>query len=156
MSKRLKNYPDPSAVMDSYGSDALRLYLINSPVVRAETLRFKESGVKEIVSKVLLPLWNSYQFFEQQVALLKKVADLHFVFDPEAEKGNTNVLDRWILASCQSLLKFVNEVRCNVVITRSLLINPIGNGSIQAVHCSSPTPHGTLELISEIIILTRL
>lgn len=109
MSKRLKNYPDPALVMDSYGSDALRLYLINSPVVRAEPLRFKESGVKEIVSKVLLPLWNSYQFFEQQVALLKKVADIHFVFDPAAEKTNTNVMDRWILASCQSLLKFVNE-----------------------------------------------
>jgi isoleucyl-tRNA synthetase len=108
MSKRLKNYPDPLLVMESYGSDALRLYLINSPVVRAETLRFKEAGVKEIVSKVLLPLWNSYQFFDQQVALLKKVADLHFEFDPTAEKTNTNVLDRWILASCQSLLKFVN------------------------------------------------
>ncbi|OCL03106.1 hypothetical protein AOQ84DRAFT_227979 [Glonium stellatum] len=109
MSKRLKNYPDPVLIMNSYGSDALRLYLINSPVVRAEPLRFKEAGVKEIVSKVLLPLWNSYQFFDQQVALLKKVADIHFVFDPEAEKTNINVMDRWILASCQSLLKFVNE-----------------------------------------------
>lgn len=109
MSKRLKNYPDPVLIMNSYGSDALRLYLINSPVVRAEPLRFKEAGVKEIVSKVLLPLWNSYQFFDQQVALLKKVADIHFVFDPEAEKTNVNVMDRWILASCQSLLKFVNE-----------------------------------------------
>jgi isoleucyl-tRNA synthetase len=126
MSKRLKNYPDPSLVMDSYGSDALRLYLINSPVVRAETLRFKEAGVKEIVSKVLLPLWNSYQFFEQQVTLLKKVADLHFVFDPEAEKGNKNVLDRWILASCQSLLKFVNEemaaYRLYTVVPRLLML----------------------------------
>ncbi|CAN9296691.1 unnamed protein product [Alternaria alternata] len=109
MSKRLKNYPDPNLIMSNYGSDALRLYLINSPVVRAETLRFKEAGVKEIVSKVLLPLWNSYQFFEQQVSLLKKVAELDFVFDPEAGKTNKNVLDRWILASCQSLLKFVNE-----------------------------------------------
>ncbi|KAF2493178.1 hypothetical protein BU16DRAFT_619543 [Lophium mytilinum] len=109
MSKRLKNYPDPSLVMNNYGSDALRLYLINSPVVRAETLRFSEKGVKEIVSKVLLPLWNSHQFFEQQVSLLKKVADLHFEFDPAAEKTNTNVMDRWILASCQSLLAFVNE-----------------------------------------------
>lgn len=109
MSKRLKNYPDPNLIMENYGSDALRLYLINSPVVRAETLRFKESGVKEIVSKVLLPLWNSYQFFEQQVSLLKKVADLDFMFDPTAEKTNENVLDQWILASCQSLLKFVNE-----------------------------------------------
>ncbi|GAB1193609.1 tRNA synthetases class I-domain-containing protein [Aspergillus pseudonomiae] len=109
MSKRLKNYPDPSLIMNRYGSDALRLYLINSPVVRAEPLRFKEAGVKEIVAKVLLPLWNSYKFFEGQVALLKKSQGVDYVFDPEAEATNTNVMDRWILASCQSLLKFVNE-----------------------------------------------
>ena len=45
MSKRKKNYPDPSKVIDAYGSDALRLYLINSPVVRAENLRFQVSFV---------------------------------------------------------------------------------------------------------------
>ena len=109
MSKRLKNYPDPSLIMDQYGSDALRLYLINSPVVRAETLRFDEKGVKEVVAKVLLPLWNCYRFFSEQALLLKKVEDIDFVFDPKSELGNTNVMDRWILASCQSLLKFTNE-----------------------------------------------
>ena len=109
MSKRLKNYPDPSVVMEKYGSDALRLYLINSPVVRAETLRFKEAGVKEIVTKVLLPLWNSYKFFEGQVTLLRKVEEIEFMFDPSSEASNTNVMDRWILASCQSLLAFVND-----------------------------------------------
>ena len=109
MSKRLKNYPDPMEVINKYGADALRLYMINSPVVRAETLRFKEAGVKEIVSKVLLPLWNSYKFFEGQVELLKKVENIDYVFDPEAETTNTNVMDRWILASCQSLLKYINE-----------------------------------------------
>ncbi|KAJ5391835.1 Isoleucine--tRNA ligase cytoplasmic [Penicillium cosmopolitanum] len=109
MSKRLQNYPDPSLIMDRYGADALRLYLINSPVVRAEPLRFKESGVKEIVSKVLLPMWNSYRFLEDQVKLLKKASNVDFVFDPKAESTNTNVMDRWILASCQSLLVFVNQ-----------------------------------------------
>ena len=109
MSKRLKNYPDPALIMDKYGSDALRLYLINSPVVRAEPLAFKETGVKEIVAKVLLPLWNSYKFFRDQVLLLKKVEKIDFMFDIEAESSNDNVMDRWILASCQSLLKFVNE-----------------------------------------------
>ncbi|KOS22806.1 Isoleucine--tRNA ligase [Escovopsis weberi] len=108
MSKRLKNYPDPAIIMDKYGSDALRLYLINSPVVRAEPLRFKESGVKEVVQKVLLPLWNSYKFFEGQVALLKKVEGVDYVWNPGMESSNTNVMDRWILASCQSLLRFVN------------------------------------------------
>jgi isoleucyl-tRNA synthetase len=109
MSKRLQNYPDPNIVMAKYGSDALRLYLINSPVVRAEPLRFTESGVKEVVAKVLLPLWNSYKFFEGQVSLLKKVEDVDYMFDPSMESSNTNVMDKWILASCQSLLKFVNE-----------------------------------------------
>ncbi len=108
MSKSKKNFKDPSYIMDLYGSDALRLYMINSPVVRGEPLRFKETGVKEIVAKVILPLWNSYKFFEQQVALLKKVENVSFVWDPATEKDNTNVMDRWILASCQSLLRFVN------------------------------------------------
>ncbi|KAJ8606264.1 hypothetical protein MRB53_041086 [Persea americana] len=108
MSKRLKNYPNPEKVLDDYGADALRLYLINSPVVRAEPLKFKESGVKEIVAKVLLPLWNSFNFFEQQVQLLKKVEDISFSWDPKGEIDNANVMDRWILASCQSLLQFVN------------------------------------------------
>ena len=109
MSKRLKNYPDPTVVINKYGSDALRLYLINSPVVRAETLRFKESGVKEVVSKVLLPLWNCYRFFSDQVILLKKVEGIEFMFDPESESSNTNMMDKWILASCQSLLQFTND-----------------------------------------------
>ena len=109
MSKRLKNYPDPSLVIDKYGSDALRLYLINSPVVRAETLRFKEAGVKEVVTKVLLPLWNSFRFFSDQVLLLEKVEGIKFMFDPKSESSNTNIMDKWILASCQSMLKFINE-----------------------------------------------
>jgi isoleucyl-tRNA synthetase len=108
MSKRLKNYPDPLVVMNKYGSDALRLYLINSPVVRAEPLRFKEAGVKEVVQKVLLPLWNSYKFFEGQIALLSKAEGISYMWDPGMEASNTNVMDRWILASCQSLLQFVN------------------------------------------------
>ncbi|KAH0372500.1 isoleucyl-tRNA synthetase, partial [Aureobasidium melanogenum] len=109
MSKSLKNYPDPNLIMDKYGSDPLRLYMINSPVVRAEPLRFQEQGVKQIVSSVILPLWNSYNFFEQQVALLKKQADIDFMYDTSIEAKNTNVMDKWILASCQSLLKFVNQ-----------------------------------------------
>ena len=61
MSKRLKNYR-PNLVLEKYGADALRLYLINSPVLRAETLKFKEKKVLKIVSSVLLPWYNSYKF----------------------------------------------------------------------------------------------
>ena len=52
MSKSLKNYPDPSKILNDYGADALRLYLINSPVVRAEPLRFKEEGVFSVLKNV--------------------------------------------------------------------------------------------------------
>nr|NVI69352.1 Isoleucyl-tRNA synthetase [Cucujiformia] len=55
MSKRKKNYPDPMEVVHKYGADALRLYLISSPVVRAENLRFKEEGVRDIIKDVFLP-----------------------------------------------------------------------------------------------------
>ncbi|KAI6854314.1 isoleucyl-tRNA synthetase, partial [Hortaea werneckii] len=104
-----KNFPDPMLVVDRYGADALRLYLIDSPVVRGEPLRFSEMGVKQIVSGVLLPLWNSYNFFAQQAALLKKNTNADSVFDPNIQKTNSNVMDRWILASTQSLLQYVNK-----------------------------------------------
>jgi isoleucyl-tRNA synthetase len=110
MSKSLKNYPDPSAVIDAHGSDALRLYLINSPVVRAESLRFKEQGVKEIVAKVLLPLWNSWRFFFEQTSLYKKNTGEDFVASADfAHKTFNNVMDRWVLADLQSMLKFIEE-----------------------------------------------
>lgn len=55
MSKRKKNYPDPIDVVNKHGADALRLYLINSPVVKAENLRFQEQGVKDLLKDVFLP-----------------------------------------------------------------------------------------------------
>ncbi|QLL31708.1 hypothetical protein HG536_0B05730 [Torulaspora globosa] len=106
MSKSLKNYPDPNIVLSKYGADALRLYLINSPVLKAETLKFKEEGVKEVVSKVLLPWWNSYKFLEGQIALLKKTSGIDFKYNPSIQSDN--VMDRWILASMQSLVQHIH------------------------------------------------
>jgi len=63
MSKSLKNYPDPLELVEKHGADALRFYLLSSPVVKADDLRFSEAGVEEVVKKVLLPLWNTYSFF---------------------------------------------------------------------------------------------
>lgn len=72
MSKRLKNYPDPVEVAKTYGADALRLYLVNSPVVRAEALKFKESGVKDVLKDALIPWFNAYKFLIQNVMRLKE------------------------------------------------------------------------------------
>ncbi|CAJ0923438.1 19145_t:CDS:10 [Entrophospora sp. SA101] len=108
MSKRLQNYPEPTVIINSYGADALRLYLINSPVVRAEPLKFKEDGIKEVISKVFLPWYNAYRFFTSQVVLLKKDTNGDFKYNPNLKKS-VNVMDRWILASSQSLIKYVRE-----------------------------------------------
>jgi isoleucyl-tRNA synthetase len=105
MSKRLKNYPEPLAVLDKFGADALRAYLINSPVLRAEPLRFSEEGVKEVVRTVLLPLWNTFSFFttyaEADGIRLTDIATA----PPPAQRPP---LDRWILSMLQSL---ITEVR---------------------------------------------
>ncbi len=62
MSKRQKNYPDPMEVINKHGADSLRLYLINSPVVRAQNLRFFESGVRDVVKDVFIPWYNAFRF----------------------------------------------------------------------------------------------
>lgn len=107
MSKRLKNYPDPNLMFDKYGADAIRLYLIDSPVLRAESLRFKEEGVREVVGKVFNPWWNSYKFWDAQVALLKKQENVDFSYDPK--RISNNVMDRWMLSTLQNLLKHIES-----------------------------------------------
>ena len=63
MSKRLKNYPEPTKMLDQYGADALRLYLLSSAVMKAEEMRLTEAGIKESLRSVIIPLWNAYSFF---------------------------------------------------------------------------------------------
>ena len=86
----------------------LRMFLVNSPIVRAENLRFREEGVREVVSRVLLPWLNSFRFFLGQATLYKKEQRAEFQYDPHAKKSE-NVMDCWILARCQSLIKLVRE-----------------------------------------------
>jgi isoleucyl-tRNA synthetase len=105
MSKSLKNYPDPSETFDRMGADALRAFLINSPVLRAEPLRFSSDGVADVVRTVLLPLWNTYSFFTTYAeADGITVADLEIAPPPEERPE----LDRWILSVLQSLVSEVN------------------------------------------------
>lgn len=106
MSKSLKNYPDPFDLLEATGADALRAYLINSPVVRAEPLRFSERGVREVVRTVMLPYWNAYSFFTTYAAAESLgVADLVAAPSP----ADRPEIDRWILSVLQSLVKRVNE-----------------------------------------------
>ncbi|KAK1334692.1 hypothetical protein QTO34_005700 [Cnephaeus nilssonii] len=106
MSKRKKNYPDPLSIIHKYGADALRLYLINSPVVRAENLRFKEEGVRDVLKDVLLPWYNAYRFFIQNVLRLQKEEEMEFFYNENTVKESANITDRWVLSFMQSLIAF--------------------------------------------------
>jgi len=108
MSKRLKNYPDPNLVIGKYGADALRMYLINSPVVRAESLKFQESGVLGVVKEVFLPWYNAFRFFIQNVERLEGRGQ-KFIPSVDKVKATTNPTDIWISAATQGLIKFVHQ-----------------------------------------------
>ncbi len=134
MSKSKKNYPDPNLVLDQYGADALRAYLIDSPVVRAEPLRFSEAGLKEIVRTVTLPWWNALSFFTTYAAVDN--------FDPRATAwtarpvAQRHVFDRWILSVLQSLIRDVNHEMegyrlYNVVPRLDRFIDDLTNGYVR-------------------------
>ena len=130
MSKSLRNYPDPMAVFDSHGADAMRWYLLSSPILRGGDFSVTEVGMRDTVRQVLLPLWNSYYF-------------LSLYANAEGKSGHVrtdskNVLDQYVLsklgdtidavttamdvydlfAACQSIRTFL-DVLTNWYIRRS-------------------------------------
>jgi isoleucyl-tRNA synthetase len=109
MSKRLKNYPAPELVLSQYGADALRMYLINSPVVRAEPLKFKEEGVKGVVRDIMIPWYNAFRFMIQNAGRWQD-ASAGRVFRPDQSRAqkSTNAVDIWVMAEMQSLVAFVH------------------------------------------------
>ncbi len=104
MSKRLKNYPDPMHIINAYGADALRLYMINSPVVKAESLRFSEEGVKHAMRHLLIPLWNAYSFFVTYARIDGWTAAKFRGNAPSASR-----LDQWIHSSLETLIADVTD-----------------------------------------------
>jgi isoleucyl-tRNA synthetase len=117
MSKRLKNYPGPMDLVKKYGADALRLYLLSSPAVKAENLNFSEKGVEEIYRKVIMRLWNVYQFYDLYTD--KQVQSSKF-------KGQKfNVLDQWILAMFNQLNNEVSKAMDSYELDRA--VKPIIN-----------------------------
>jgi isoleucyl-tRNA synthetase len=105
MSKNFKNYPDPAMMLDTYGGDALRLYLLGSPVMHGEDILISEESYRNQVRGTMLILWNTYNFFVSY-------ANLDNWQPKEGDREqSTEVLDRWIL----SLLN-----KANRTVTRSL------------------------------------
>ncbi|GLT61188.1 hypothetical protein SLA2020_517170 [Shorea laevis] len=125
MSKSLKNYPSPLEVIDNYGADALRLYLINSPVVRAEPLRFKKEGVHGVVRDVFLPWYNAYRFLVQNAKRLEVEGLASFIpIDQATLQNSSNVLDQWINSATQSLV-YLSAKRWMAIAFTRLAVNHV-------------------------------
>lgn len=100
MAKRLKNYPDVSFIFEQYGADAMRYYLLSSPVMLAENLNFTAKGVNDVLRNVIMTLWNVYNFY----AMYATAPDVESL-----QSESENVLDKWILARLNQLTTEVTE-----------------------------------------------
>lgn len=109
MSKSLRNYTDPAKVIDQFGADALRLFLMHSPAVRADDLKYSDDGVREILKGILIPLWNSYSFYITY-ANIDGVQPTGKGFDNALP---VNPLDRWLLSITQKLVDDVTKALDN-------------------------------------------
>ena len=101
MSKSARNYTDPVEVIDTYGADAMRLYLVDSAVLKAEDLRYSDAGVKEVVKNVIIPIWSAYSFFVTYANIDGLTVD-----GPPRAPGNP--LDRWILSEAERMVRDVS------------------------------------------------
>lgn len=104
MSKKLKNYPDPMEVVEKHGADALRLYLLSSPVVAAENLDFSERDLGDSTRNIFRMLWNSYSFF----VTYANIDGWKPATDGNRQSVSENLLDRWILSELQTVVGSVN------------------------------------------------
>jgi isoleucyl-tRNA synthetase len=116
MSKSLRNYTDPMEVVNMFGSDALRIFLIHSAIVKADDLRYNDEGVKEILKSIILPLWNAYSFFITY-------ANIDNIMPEGAPENPSNPLDKWILSMAESLVEKVTNALDAYDLSRS--VDPI-------------------------------
>ena len=96
MSKSLRNYPDPMKVFDTYGADAMRWYLLSSSILRGGDFSVTESGIKETVRQILLPMWNSWYFLTLYANAENREGQLNLASD--------HVMDRYIFAKASELV----------------------------------------------------
>lgn len=130
MSKRLRNYPDPMEIVNEYGSDALRLYLLSSPASKAEPLKFSKAGVHDIMKEIIIPLTNTISFFKVYYRLASNVELKVVNIEP------TEHINCWILAKVESMINEHNKYMENYDLKNAILILPklvelLNNGYIK-------------------------
>ncbi|MDY3127810.1 MAG: isoleucine--tRNA ligase [Corynebacterium sp.] len=102
MSKSKGNYPDVNEVFERDGSDAMRWFLMSSPILRGGNLIVTEQGIRDGVRQAILPVWNAYTFLQ-----------LYASSEANFDTSSTNVLDRYILAKTHDLVRDINEALAN-------------------------------------------
>ncbi|MDO5728703.1 MAG: isoleucine--tRNA ligase [Actinomycetaceae bacterium] len=104
MSKSLRNYPDVNGVFDSYGSDAMRWFLMSSPIVRGGNLIVTEGGIRDTVRQIILPLWNTWYFFSLYAGTCQGGEGyLAKAIGVDESTADLAVMDRYLLASTRDL-----------------------------------------------------
>ena len=120
MSKSLRNYTDPNKVVNEFGADALRLFLMHSAVVKADDLKYSDEGVRDVLKGILIPLWNSYSFYVTY-------ANIDRFESPASGKSSltacSNALDRWVISITEKMVKDVGEALDSYDLSRA--IDPI-------------------------------
>ncbi|GAA1513843.1 isoleucyl-tRNA synthetase [Agromyces terreus] len=104
MSKSLRNYPDVSEVFDRDGADAMRWFLMASPVLRGGNLIVTEEGIREGVRQVMLPLWSTWYFFSLYANTAREGG-----YEASARTDSTDVLDRYLFAKLRDLVEAVTD-----------------------------------------------
>jgi len=116
MSKSERNFTDPMDIINEYGADALRFFLMNSAVVRAEDLKFSDEGVKEVLKNIIIPVWNAYSFF----VTYANIDD----YEPNPEDlgklAPENPLDRWIISESGRMISEVSAYLDSYELQKSL------------------------------------
>ncbi|MBP7740791.1 isoleucine--tRNA ligase [Candidatus Woesebacteria bacterium] len=106
MSKSKKNYPDPMLLINEYGVDSLRLYLMSSTVMKSENLNFSEREVSDIRKKVFLIWWNMFAFY-------KLYADEDGKLNIEVAPKSDDIMDIWIISRLNTLISDVTKYMDN-------------------------------------------
>lgn len=110
MSKSLRNYPDVNGVFDTYGSDAMRWFLMSSTVVRGGNLIVTEDGIRDAVRQVLLPLWNTYYFLALYANACNGAAGITCNrLEGAAETADLTQMDRYLLARTHKVVSRMEE-----------------------------------------------
>jgi len=131
MSKSLSNYPDPGKLLDKYSADALRFYLMSSPIMEADNIDFTENKVAEIQKGMLRAWWNSYYFFVTYARLdqWRPTLEAPFRFSnprsfKEVWQKPKTIIDCWILSELHVLIREMNNLMDKYYIAKAARLLP--------------------------------